>query len=212
MIAVVVQPGVEYGDSSLFEYNPAEAQELSRCIERYPGLVYEAHSTDYQTATGLRQLVVDHFAVLKVGPALTFALREAVFALAMLEEEWLAGKPGVEPSQVRAKLEQAMLANPVYWQPYYHGDAAYQRFARAYSFSDRSRYYWPVPAVQQALEQLIANLAADPPPFSLLSQYLPVQYEHIRAGQLANHPRALILDKITAVLADYAFACGRTEG
>ena len=37
------------------------------------GLVFEAHSTDYQPPEGLARLVSDGFAVLKVGPALTFA-------------------------------------------------------------------------------------------------------------------------------------------
>lgn len=207
VIAVVVQPGVEYGDSSLFEYNRDKALGLSRFIEGHPGLVYEAHSTDYQTAETLRQLVEDHFAILKVGPALTFALREAVFALELAEEEWLAGMPGVSLSRAGERLEQAMLANPGYWQAYYRGDEGYQRFARKYSFSDRSRYYWPVPEVQEALSRLISNLEAYPPPLSLLSQFLPLQYERVRAGQLANTPRLLVLDKITSVLVDYAHAC-----
>lgn len=50
-------------------------------------MVYEAHSTDYQTQTAYQELVRDHFAILKVGPALTFALREAIFALAQIEQE-----------------------------------------------------------------------------------------------------------------------------
>lgn len=68
------------------EYHREEAQTLSRFIEAQPGLVYEAHSTDYQSREALRALVEDHFAILKVGPALTFAFREAVFALAAIEE------------------------------------------------------------------------------------------------------------------------------
>ena len=58
-------------------------------IEREPGLVFEAHSTDYQTEAALRALVERHFAILKVGPGLTFALREALFALAAIEAELL---------------------------------------------------------------------------------------------------------------------------
>ncbi|HFE66608.1 MAG TPA: tagatose-bisphosphate aldolase, partial [Chloroflexi bacterium] len=101
----------------------------------------------------------------------------------------------------------AMQANPVYWQKYYSGDTAAQAFARKYSFSDRSRYYWPVPAVQAALDKLLENLAARPLPLSLLSQYMPAQYRRIREGKLANDPRELILDGVTAVLPDYAWAC-----
>ena len=61
------------------------------------------------------------------------------------------------------------------------------------SFSDRSRYYWPVPEVQAAL--------------ALLSQFAPVQYSRIRSGRIVNRPRAIILDRIGQVLDEYAYAC-----
>jgi len=208
VIAVVVQPGVEYGDTSLFAYDHEAALGLSRFIEGYDSLIFEAHSTDYQTPEAMRQMVEDHFAILKVGPGLTFAFREAVFALAMMEEEWLEGRAGVELSRVREKLDEAMTANPEYWQKYYHGDADEQRFARKYSFSDRSRYYWPVPEMQVALAQLIDHLETDPVPLSLLSQFMPEQYLQVRQGLLENQPRPLILSKINAVLDDYVNACG----
>jgi D-tagatose-1,6-bisphosphate aldolase subunit GatZ/KbaZ len=206
--AVVVQPGVEFGDDSLFEYNRPAASQLARFIEADRQLVFEAHSTDYQTREALRAMVVDHFAILKVGPALTFAFREAVFALAMLEAEWLSSHPGIELSDVIRVLDQAMVANPTYWKKYYAGSESRQHFARKYSFSDRSRYYWPQPEVQQALARLLDNLRQYPVPLTLLSQFLPVQYEKVRAGILPNSPSELINDRITAVVADYAYACG----
>ncbi len=86
VIGVVVQPGVEFGDDFVLEYQPEKARELSKFIENQ-SMIYEAHSTDYQTRDALKNLVRDHFAILKVGPALTFAFREAVFALAMMEDE-----------------------------------------------------------------------------------------------------------------------------
>jgi D-tagatose-1,6-bisphosphate aldolase subunit GatZ/KbaZ len=96
-----------------------------------------------------------------------------------------------------------MVARPEYWQKYYRGDGEAQRFARKYSYSDRMRYYWPDPAVQAALARLFANLARKPLPLTLVSQFMPVQYEQIRAGKLANEPKALVLDKIQRVLEDY---------
>lgn len=207
VIAVVVQPGVEFGDSSLFEYDPRSAAPLARLIESYDNLVYEAHSTDYQTREALRELVRDHFAILKVGPGLTFAYREGVFALAMIEEEWLGGKPGVELSKLPEVLEAVMLNDPVYWQNYYAGEAWQQRFARRYSFSDRIRYYWPAPRVQGALARLLQNLNERPIPLTLLSQYMPEQATRIRQGTLSNTPRALLLDKVFRVLDDYDHAC-----
>jgi D-tagatose-1,6-bisphosphate aldolase subunit GatZ/KbaZ len=207
VIAVVVQPGVEFGDDVLFPYDPARAVELSCLIEKYDHLVYEAHSTDYQTREALRNLVKDHFAILKVGPALTFAFREAVFALAMIEEKLFAVRGNLQLSRVRERLEEAMLMQSSHWKKYYQGTPDERLFARQYSFSDRSRYYWPVPEVQRALALLMSNLESNPLPLSLFSQYVPAQYERIRNHTLANTPRAIILDKIATVLDDYAYAC-----
>lgn len=208
VIAVVVQPGVEYGDDSLFEYNRQAAAQLSRFIETDEQLIFEAHSTDYQTREALRAMVEDHFALLKVGPALTFAFREAVFALALVETEWLAKRKGIELSHIVQVLDNTMSDNPAHWKKYYAGPEPYIQFARKYSFSDRSRYYWPDLDVQKSLARLVDNLQAHPVPLTLLSQFLPLQYERVRTGILANIPRELIHDKIASVIADYAYACG----
>jgi D-tagatose-1,6-bisphosphate aldolase subunit GatZ/KbaZ len=208
VIAVVVQPGVEYGDEIILEYQPGLATNLSQYIEQHERLIYEAHSTDYQTRDALRHLVADHFAILKVGPALTFAYREAMFALAMIEEELLAGKHSREPSRLFETLEAAMLCQPEHWERYYHGSPEEQHLARLYSFSDRVRYYWPDSEVRASVKTLLKNLSASPIPLTLLSQYLPLQYAHIRQGKLGNSPRALIRDHITSALASYAYACG----
>jgi D-tagatose-1,6-bisphosphate aldolase subunit GatZ/KbaZ len=202
VIALVVQPGVEFGDDFILDFQPEAARDLSRFIagER---LIYEAHSTDYQTREALRQLVVGHFAILKVGPALTFAFREAIFALALMEEELLSAD---QRSHLIETLDEAMLRSPEHWRKHYMGDESTQRFARRYSYSDRLRYYWPDVQVQAALQKLLANLNGRLLPLSLLSQYAPLQYERIRQGELANIPEAIILDRITDVLRDYVFA------
>ncbi len=211
VIAIVVQPGVEFGDATVFPYDSRKARPLSRFLSRAWTGVYEAHSTDYQPREALRQMVDDHFAILKVGPWLTFAFREAVFALAAIEQEWLSEKKDASLSGLREVLEKAMLENPVHWKSYYHGDAADLRFARNCSYSDRVRYYWPQPTVAAALQRLIDNLTAHPPPVSLLSQYLPHQVESVRAGKLMNHPAALIRQHILEVIDHYAFACGMRQ-
>jgi len=208
VIAVVAQPGVEFADNALFQYDRRAAAELSQLIEGYDQLIYEAHSTDFQTRDALKALVEDHFAILKVGPALTFAFREAVFALAAMEQEWLSVRSDVKLSAIRETLDSAMLDQPGHWQGYYSGSEADVAFARKYSFSDRSRYYWPAPRVQEALARLLDNLEKHPPPLTMLSQFLPIQYERVRAGALPNQPVACIHDKIRHVLADYACACG----
>ena len=81
VIALVAQPGVEFDDRNVVVYEPERARELSAALDGMPGLVFEAHSTDYQPAKSLAGLVTDGFAILKVGPGLTFALREALYGL-----------------------------------------------------------------------------------------------------------------------------------
>lgn len=211
VIAIVVQPGVEFGDQVVIPYSPQKTQQLSKFVREHWQGVYEAHSTDYQTCSALRQMVRDHFAILKVGPWLTFAFREAVFALAEIEQEWLGDRKGVALSRVREVLEEAMLADPQYWKSYYRGDQAALRFARKYSLSDRCRYYWPKPAVAAALETLLRNLKEHPAPVSLLSQYLPNQSDAVREGKIANDPVELIRNKIDEVVGQYAKACGATS-
>ena len=208
VIGVVVQPGVEFGDNTVIPYEREKAASLKKMIEKHSGIVYEAHSTDYQTPQALLELVEDHFAILKVGPWLTFALREAVFGLAEMEVEWLADKSGVSISRVREVMDEVMLENPGYWKPYYQGDEAYIRYARKFSYSDRCRYYWPQAKLDAALHKLIANLTAHPAPLTVLSQYLPKQYDLVRAGAIANDPRAIIHSKIMEVTGIYSNACG----
>ena len=170
VIAVVVQPGVEFGDDFVLEYQPQKAKKLSRFIES-EAIVYEAHSTDYQTRAALRKLVEDHFAILKVGPGLTFAFRESIFALAMMEDELFSRDTRSNIVQV---LDDVMIQRPEYWGKYYRGSDEERAFKRKYSFSDRLRYYWTDTQVQTALDKLLKNLSEKPLPLSLLSQFAPI--------------------------------------
>jgi D-tagatose-1,6-bisphosphate aldolase subunit GatZ/KbaZ len=167
--AVVAQPGVEFSDEELYSYEPGQAAHLAACLGGEVPLVFEAHSTDYQSRVALRALVADHFAILKVGPGLTFAYREALFGLSYIEDELLGGGA----SGVREVLDAAMLADPGYWRPFYPNEPAAAAHARRFSRSDRSRYYWPVPVVQQAVSQLHDNLGRTGLPGELVSQFLP---------------------------------------
>lgn len=207
VVALVVQPGVEFGDSTLDHYDHDKARPLSKFIESYKHLIFEAHSTDYQTPESLRRMVEDHFAILKVGPALTFAFREAVFALEMMEREWLGGRNEVVLSHLQEVLDAVMLEYPQNWKKYYEGDDVYLRFARKYSYSDRSRYYWPIAEIQESLGILLSNLTANPVPESLLSQFMPHQYHKVIRKELVNNPVALIKDRIKSQIDDYVYAC-----
>jgi D-tagatose-1,6-bisphosphate aldolase subunit GatZ/KbaZ len=203
---VVVQPGVEFGDDQVFHYNREAAAGLSAEILKQDRLVYEAHSTDYQSEKGLTQLVEDHFCILKVGPWVTFGYREALFALARIEEEMLAPK-GLQTSRLRDVIDAVMIEEPKYWEKYYPGNALEQGYKRKYSFSDRSRYYWPHPRIAAAKAQLIENLKAHPIPLSLLSQYLPGQYHAVSEGLIRNAVEEIIIDRTQDVIGIYSRAC-----
>jgi D-tagatose-1,6-bisphosphate aldolase subunit GatZ/KbaZ len=208
VIGLVVQPGVEFGEDIIFHYDRSKANSLSSALPEQPYLTYEAHSTDYQPAVALEQMVEDHFAILKVGPWLTFAYREAVFALSAIEKELLTPKKVARLSQVRKSLDDAMVANPKYWNSYYHGDEDAMRLSREYSYSDRCRYYWHEASVQKEIQLLISNLSSARIPLSLASQYLPSEYEAVRNGQIRLDSMEMIFHHIRTVLRIYAQACG----
>ena len=208
VVGVVVQPGVEFDHARVIDYQPEKAKALSEAILRYERLVYEAHSTDYQTEAALTNLVRDHFAILKVGPGLTYAAREALFALSHIEQEWVTDRP---LSNIRAKLDEIMVAQPKYWEPYYGGTEAERALARKYSFSDRLRYYWPDPTVEASFQVLVKNLSERPPPLSLLSQFAPSAFRAIRNGELSNDPLSIIRHRIQEALGMYARACGMSQ-
>lgn len=203
VIALVVQPGVEFDHRSVIDYRSAEARRLSAYIHDGTGLVFEAHSTDYQTPPNLAALVRDHFAILKVGPALSFALREALWALSDIETEWLGYDSS---SRFKDIVLEVMKNNPVHWQKYY-SDPATEGYDLQFSLSDRIRYYWTHPQIRQVQERMLGNLEHNPPPLALLSQYLPRQYDAIRAGQLGQSPRELLLHAVGVVIEQYQAAC-----
>ena len=204
VVGLVVQPGVEFDHHKVIDFQAPRALDLAAAVVAQPHMVYEAHSTDYQTPANLRALVQQHFAILKVGPGLTFAMREALWALDKIEREWLGTD---RSSQLRETIQKAMTESPRFWNKYYLSEGPQLALDQQYSLSDRIRYYWPVPAVDAALKRLLENLDANPPPLTLLSQYLPLQYQALRDGQIHLRARDLVLHSIDQVLQQYAAAC-----
>lgn len=204
VIGLVVQPGVEFDHHGVVDFDPTQVKELTNLINNYPYLVYEAHSTDYQNDQAYKDLVKNHFAILKVGPALTFALREALYKLAYIEDQEIT--EAKDKSNLREVLENELLSDPQYWKDYYHGTPEQQKFARNYSFSDRIRYYWPKEKIQTAINKLLANLKGS---ISLpyLSLFFPEQFKLIREGKLNNTAMDLLLDSVASVNRTYAAAC-----
>lgn len=210
VIGVVVQPGVEEKDSGCTEYDREKAKDLMAAIKDFPTLVFEGHSTDYQTKIKLRELVEDGVGILKVGSGLTFAMREAMFALENIEKELIYGTD-TEPSKFAEVLDAEMLKNDKNWKKHYQGTELEIRLKRKYSFSDRCRYYMPTPAVEAAADRLLTNLRTLGIPLNLLSQFMPIQYTKVREGYLKNDPVELIEDRIINTIDEYLYGTHQNE-
>lgn len=201
VIGLVVQPGVEFGHDNVVTYDPVLAEPLKRARNDL-GIVFEAHSTDYQNTAGLSSLVRDGFAILKVGPWLTFALREALYGL-----DHIATELQLEVN-LKAGMEAIMTRHPEHWQLHYTGDAIHQRLQRHYSYSDRIRYYWSFPEAQHLVNKLVSNFANTMIPETLISQYLTPLWPEVRDRSLQPQALPLIERSVGRILDDYAEACG----
>jgi D-tagatose-1,6-bisphosphate aldolase subunit GatZ/KbaZ len=206
-VAFVVQPGVEFNGGTIFDYDREAASALCASLARAGRpLMFEGHSADYQLPESLKRMVEDGIGILKVGPGLTFALREGIFALEQIERELLGGL-GAELSNFAETLEDVMKRDSANWRNHYHGDERSLRLQRGYSFFDRARYYLPAPEIERSLAALVSNLEKTGISLPLLSQYLPRSYDKVRRGLLAASPKALLKDCVRNTLADYSAAC-----
>lgn len=203
-VGAVVQPGVEFGNHNVIAYEPEKAAALSATLAGMPGMVFEAHSTDYQTRDALRRLVLDGFSILKVGPGLTFALREAFYGLDRVADFLF---PGKRRETLLDTVERVLTAEPKNWEKYYHGTADEQRLQRHFSYSDRIRYYWPHPDINAAVSELFTILDGVEIPETLISQYLQASYTAVREGRVKPQAEALALAAVDHVLEDYFEAC-----
>ena len=198
--AVVVQPGVEFSGTGIHPYDSAKAAPLMAALGQYEGLVFEGHSTDYQPLPCLQAMAQDGVALLKVGPEVTLALREALFALSFMED---ALSPD-EPSRFRQTLEAAMVQNPAHWRGHYGGSADAQALQRQYSLSDRCRYYMAEPEVKAAQARLLRNIDAGAPPMGLVRQFLPLAAPELTPGDALPPARELVIRHVeSAVLRRY---------
>lgn len=196
--ALVVQPGVDFGNAQIIGFDPPAAAALSAAVAGFGGPVFEAHSTDYQSGPALRALVKGHFAILKVGPELTFAYRQAVLAL-----ERLAQLMGL-PSEVEAALRAAMADDPRDWQAYVDPGPDMPQMM-IWGLSDRVRYYWPKPQVQAAQRALFSALRAAHPPPGLVAQVTGGLAVPVDPATL---PETVIQANVGAVVARYRTATG----
>lgn len=199
VVGLVVQPGVEFAPMHVHHMPMDRDTGLREVMLEREGLCLEAHSTDYQRAPVYGRLAEMGFAFQKVGPALTFAYREAVYALDTLRV--LAG--WADTLSVRPVMERLMLEAPKFWEGHYHGTPDAQSVARHFGLADRIRYYWPQPAAAKAVAALTAQIADRENPQPLLGQVFAPEVLD-RAGALSGSQMDRLVDaKVQEVLAPY---------
>lgn len=206
VIALVVQPGVEFSHENVIQYDSSKSLHLQSLLREYPSLVYEVHSSDYQSASSLKNLVEDSFCIVKVGPWLTYAYREALFLLEHIETILHEKTPFTQLSDLQSTVFQVLGNNNQYWKGYYEEGEGLS-LQLLYSYSDRMRYYWSNDTIQKSVSVLLNNLEFVVMPNTLISQYFPNQYLKILEKRLEPTPNAIIIDKIRDVLTLFTDAC-----
>ncbi len=192
---LVVQPGVEFSPTAVHAYPMDRDPKLVEALADHPNVCLEAHSTDYQDAAVYPRLATLGFAFQKVGPALTFAYRKALYALDRLRDD---------TGPLQAEMEELMQAEPAYWQGHYKGDAAALRHQRHFGLADRIRYYWPHPKAQAAVRNLITHFDRPIPDKALAGGFAPLVLARAERLQGAQVQR-LIDAEIQTALVPYFF-------
>lgn len=201
IVSVVTQPGVDFSHMAVHRFVPVEAEDLSTAVKDIPRMTFEAHSTDYQPTQSLIELVDRHFFFLKVGPELTFRMREAVFALAHVEQHLVSED---KQSRIIDVIDKAMEDNPNNWNAYYQGEVADVQKLKHFSYSDRIRYYWAIPEVKKALNTLCSNINAVSVPETIISQHFPTR----QFGDLTATAEIMIQEHVELCIDRYYGACG----
>ena len=195
---LVVQPGVEFSFDEVHQLPLGRDPGLRSVMMDHPHLCLEAHSTDYQPPDVYPRLAELGFAFQKVGPALTYAWRRALYALDHLRSILQPGSTSLP--QV---VESAMRKNPVFWRDHYPASGA--EVAWHFGLSDRIRYYWTDSAVAGAVTGLLDELAtANLPDHVYLEVFEPaVLAQSARLGE--SRPLALARAQVQQSLAPYFF-------
>ena len=199
IVGLVVQPGVEFAPMSVHRLPMQHDPGLKAVALEWPNLCLEAHSTDYQHPAAFARLAELGFAFQKVGPALTFAFRTALYALDTALG-YLGRGVGLFDT-----MERVMLSQPSYWQGHYAPD---DRLARHFALSDRIRYYWNLEAAQKAVGEVRSRIKAQRLPEPLLMQVFDRAVLD-RAERLEGSLDQRLIDASIELALDPYDLCGR---
>ena len=192
---LVVQPGIEFGPDEVFTMSKGANSGLREAISEYPEICLEAHSTDFQPPETFATLANMGFAFQKVGPALTFALRRALYALDHIVQK-------LNPSAVSLPqvIEAAMRDNPEYWKSHYSENDISKWHS---SYADRIRYYWPLPAAKEAVDNLILTFDTLKVSEHILEETFSLDVLERSQGLAASRGRAIVRSEIQSALLPY---------
>lgn len=207
VLGVVIQPGVEFGNSEVDHFISDNVDERIKEF-RTEGICFEAHSTDYQSKAELCELVSNNFVILKVGPALTKSLTEALLKLDCLSSQ--LGVMSISNKSFTSTLREAMLHQPKNWDKYYESD---DDKVLLYSLLDRSRYYLSSPEVELSIRTLLSSFGSrisEAVPAGLLRYYFPTQFQRLVWEEVSA--RDIVNDYISCQIEDYDVACKHTKG
>ena len=201
LFGLVIEPGMKYMHSSIKKPNFTNFSKKKH-ISKKNNFVYEAHSTDYQSKTILKQLVKNNFKFLKVGPELTYNYSRALFFMENVEIKFFK----IKNSNFKKTIFSTMLKNKKYWDGYYE-KKKFKLFLN--SKLDRMRYYFNTKSVANSIEVLKKNinLLDKKIILSLMSQNEKKEFLFFDKKKLSNFD-AIKLIFISQSLKKYFGACG----
>jgi D-tagatose-1,6-bisphosphate aldolase subunit GatZ/KbaZ len=100
-------------------------------------------------------------------------------------------------------IDDVMTADPKYWRDYV-ADGPRARLERLFGLSDRIRYYWPNPAIQEALGVLHRNIDAASDELGLIRQFPNLWEDDAHPGLSLS--QRIIQARVGAVVAKYVGA------
>ncbi|KAI1692092.1 tagatose 6 phosphate kinase domain-containing protein [Ditylenchus destructor] len=204
VIAMVVQPGVDFDHHKVIDYRPEKARALSAFIAAQPGLVFEAHSTITRPPITWRSWRGTTSPSSRSAPARpSRCARRCGRWPPSSANGWAASAAAIRAGRNRAGRDarraralEALLPGP--------GAAG----GRPGLQPERPHPLLLGPSGGAArLRRMLDRLEHSPPPLTLLSQFLPRQYDAIRDGRLRNRPAELLRDGAAQSLRPYLDAC-----
>ena len=150
---LVIEPGMKFMHYTILSPKFKNFKKKKLISKRF-NFVFEAHSTDYQSLSCLKNLVKNNFKFLKVGPELTFYMTRALFFMEELEKKYFSKNK----SNIKQKIFIEMMQNKKHWNSYYSGRKKFLKKLILNSRLDRIRYYLNKEKIEKSKKILEENI------------------------------------------------------